>query len=350
MINQKSKTISYSLFELSSYIGGNIIGNEKIKIKNVASLESAREFDITFLSNPKYEHLISKTKASALIASHSYPDFYGPILCTKNPYLAYAKIIELFYPKNNSYEGISNDASFGENVQIQDNTTIKSKVVLGNNVIIGQDTFIHPGVIIGDNCTIGDGCILYPNVVIYSNSVIGNNVIIHAGAVIGSDGFGYAQDDYKLYKIPQVGGVIIEDNVEIGSNTTIDRGALGNTIIGKGTKIDNLVQIAHNVVVGNNCIIVAQVGIAGSSKIGNGVALGGQSAVAGHLKVGDCVKLAAKSGITKDMPANTTLGGIIGRPIHEWRKGEVALRNLPKMQKDFQSIKKRLELLEKKIY
>lgn len=349
MINQNSKNISYSLCELSSYIGGKIIGDENIKINNIASLIDAREGDITFLSNPKYEHLVNKTKASALIASHSYPDFLGSILCTENPYLAYAKIIELFYPQNHTCEGISDDVSFGENVQIQDNVTIKSKVVLGNNVLIGQNTFIHPGVKIGDNCKIGDDCILYPNVVIYSNVIIGKGVIIHAGTIIGGDGFGYAQDGDKSYKIPQVGGVIIEDNVEIGCNTTIDRGALGNTIIGEGTKIDNLVQIAHNVVLGNNCIIVAQAAIAGSTKMGNGVALGGQSAVAGHIKVGDYVKLAAKSGLTKDTPSNTTWGGMIGKPINEWRKREIATRNLPKIQKDFQTIKKRLELLEKKI-
>ncbi|MGA1826016.1 MAG: UDP-3-O-(3-hydroxymyristoyl)glucosamine N-acyltransferase [bacterium] len=347
MINNKnSKNVSYSLLELSSRFGGTIIGDANVKIKNIAPISEATEGDITYLTNPKYSHLIHQTKASALIASGPVSDFIGPIWCTKNPYLLFAKVLGFFFSKEEPVTGIAQDAIIGKNVRFGKNISIKSGAIIGDNVDIGNEVIIHPGVIIGAHSTISDNSILYPNVVIYPGIIIGKRVIIHAGVVIGSDGFGFAQDSEHLYKVPQVGKCIIEDDVEIGANTTIDRATIGDTVIGSGTKIDNLVQIGHNAVIGKNCIIVAQSAIAGSSKLGNGVIIGGQSAISGHVNVGDGVILAAKSGITKDTPSGTVLGGIIGRPIKEWRRSEVATRNLPKLQNEIRLLSKRLKKLE----
>jgi len=350
MINPKTNTVFYSLEEISSRFNCKIFGNKNIKINNIAPISRAKKGDITYLTNLKYRHLLQQTKASALIASQPVPEFNRPTLCTENPYLIFAKVLELFFSNNTSHTTrIAQDASIGKDVVIGDNSDINSGVVIGDNVIIGCGVCIHPGTIIGAHTIIGDYSIIYPNVVIYPHMIIGKRVFIHAGVVIGSDGFGYAQESDHLYKVPQVGKCIIENDVEIGANSTIDRGTIGDTIIGSGTKIDNLVQIAHNVVVGKNCIIVAQTAIAGSSTLGNGVALGGQSAVAGHVTIGDRVMLAAKSGITKDIPPNTIIGGIIGRPIKEWRKSEVLIRNLPKLQHEIHSLSNRIKEIEKKI-
>ncbi|MGA1868655.1 MAG: UDP-3-O-(3-hydroxymyristoyl)glucosamine N-acyltransferase [bacterium] len=346
MINHQSKHTSYSLAEISSRVGGKIIGDADLKIKNIAPISEATEGDITYLTNPKYNYLILHTKASALIASGPVSGFNGPLLCSKNPYLLFAKVLGLFYSKEEPLTGIAHDAIIGKNVRFGDSISIKSGAIIGDNVELGKGVIIHPGVVIGAHTIIGDHCVLYPHVVIYPDMIIGKRVIIHAGVIIGSDGFGYAQDTDHLHKVPQIGKCIIEDDVEIGANSTIDRGTIGNTVVGKGTKIDNLVQIAHNVVIGENCIIVSQTAIAGSSKLGNGVILGGQSAVSGHITIGDGVILAAKSGLTKDTPGGMVIGGMIGRPIKEWRRSEAAARNLPKLQNEVRLLSKRLKKLE----
>ena len=336
--------------ELASLLNCKAIIKEDKEITNIAPIEKAKASDLSFISNPKYEKYLNSTQAGCIIVSDKlntdkYPDL-NFIICD-NPYLAFAKIIRFVYKTPPPEPYISDKSIIDKTAKIDKSARIEDFVYIGKNVKIGKQTRIMPFVFIGDNVEIGDNCLIYPHVAIRENSIIKNNVIIHSGSVIGSDGFGYADtEDGEHLKIPQIGNVIIEDDVEIGSNVSIDRAALESTIIKKGTKIDNLVQIGHNVQIGENSIIVAQSGISGSTKLGKNVILAGQTGIAGHLKIADNVIITAKSGVGSSIRKAGVYSGI---PVYEhkdWLKSSAVMPKLYEMYKKIKELENRIKELE----
>ncbi|NIP42357.1 MAG: UDP-3-O-(3-hydroxymyristoyl)glucosamine N-acyltransferase [candidate division Zixibacteria bacterium] len=333
--------------ELAKKLGAELIGDAQLMLYGLAPIEEAREGDLAFLSNKKYFKYLESTKASAVIVPPEIKESTKTLLIHPQPYYAFSQALRVFYPDKDKYpSGISDHAVIGDRCSIHSSAHIGAYAVLEDNVNVAENTKILPGAFIGSDCRIGKDCIIYPNVTVREGTRIGNRVIIHSGTTIGSDGFGYAQLDGKSHKIPQVGIVVIEDDVEIGANCSIDRATLGETRIGKGTKIDNLVQIAHNVKTGENCIIISQVGISGSTKLGNNVILAGQAGLIGHLSIGDNVIVAAQSGVTHDLEDNSKY---LGSPAHEMmhqKRIEAALNNLPDYLKRIREIEKRLKDME----
>ena len=311
-----------------SYIANKIgidYNGKDIDIKSLSTLHNAKGDELSFFHSTKYLKELQNTKAGAVIIESKYLNYLPKdsiALITDEPYLKLALASELFAPS------LSNSS---DTPKIGNNTDIDKSVNFGQNVEIGENSLIMPGCYIGDNVKIGDNSIIHPNTTIYHGVTIGNNCIIHSGSIIGSDGYGFAHTkDGRHIKIYQIGRVIIEDDVEIGANTTIDRGAIGNTIIRKGTKIDNLVQIGHNCDIGQNSLIVSQVGLSGSTQLGRNVVMGGQSATAGHLKIGDFATIAARGGVTKSLKGAQQYGGFPAVDIKLWKKMQVALSRLVK--------------------
>lgn len=337
------------LKKLAEWVGGTVIGDGEVEISGVGAIEEARAGEITFISSPKYLPKLSETNASAVIVSMEITQAKKPLLCVTNPYLAFAKILTLFSYKTYQSKGIDPNAWISPTVQLGKDMTIYPFVYIGDRCRIGDRVTIYPGVHIGEDSSIGEESILYPNVSIYSGTVIGKRVILHSGVVVGSDGFGYVKEGKKNVKIPQVGGVVIEDDVEIGANTTIDRAALGKTTIRRGVKIDNLVQVAHNVIIGEDSIIVAQVGISGSTKIGRNVTLAGQVGVVDHIEIGDNVIVGAQSGVTHDLPANQGYIGSPALPHREFLRAVTVFPKLPEMRKALIEIEKHLKKIEESI-
>ncbi len=339
-----------TLREIAALIDGEIIGDDNVVITGVAGIKEAVPGDITFLANPKYIPFIEKTKASAIIVSPDIKSAPKPIICLENPSLGFEKVVLLFsqfrvrHPK-----GIHPTAVLGKDVSLGKNVAIGPYVIIEDDVCLGDNTIIYAGSYIGHSAKIGCDTLIYANVTIRESVNIGNRVVVHSGTVIGSDGFGFATINGKHHRIPQIGTVVIEDDVDIGSNVTIDRARFDKTIIGKGTKIDNLVQIAHNVVIGENSIIVAQVGISGSTNIGNGVTFAGQSGAAGHLTVGDGGIVAGRAGVIKSIPANTMVSGFPAKPHEIAKKVNACVQNLPKLYEKVNSLKKKIEELEAKL-
>src|SRR3989338_9005642 len=338
-----------TLQELAECVGGTVVGDPAIKITGVMGIDDAQEGYITFISNEKYTKKIHQTNASAIIVSPKLKDIKKNLLVSKNPYLAFAKLVELLMYKKPTYtKGIDDSARIDKTAIIGKDVSIHAYTTIGKSTRIGNRVVIYPCVHIGDHCTIGDDSVIYPNAVIYNDTVIGNRVTIHSNTVIGSSGFGYAPDGQSYYKIPQTGIAVIEDDVDIGANTTINRAVLGETVIRKGTKIDSQVIISHNVEVGENTLIVSQVGIAGSSKIGKHVTLAGRSGILGHTKIGDNVTVGGYSGVTKDIPDNETYLGTPALPIQRMRRCYVIIEKLPEMREHIKTLEKRIEQLEKR--
>jgi UDP-3-O-[3-hydroxymyristoyl] glucosamine N-acyltransferase len=338
-----------TLRELAEYIHGKVVGDENIIITAVAGIEEAEQGHITFLANPKYRSYLQQTKASAVIVP---PDVEIPGIATiqvKNSYLAFAQVLSLFSEKRHPPIGIHTTCVIGEGTVLGDQCAVGAYVTIGNQVTIGERTVIYPGVAIGDHVSIGAESIIYPNVSILQDVSIGKRVIINSGTVIGSEGFGFAPDGEGYYKIPQVGTVVIEDDIEIGANVTIDRATLGKTHIRRGVKIDNLVQIAHNVVIGENSVIVAQVGISGSTKIGKHVTLAGQVGVVGHIQIGDHVIIGAQSGVAKSVPDKAMRSGYPAVEHRLWKKSQVCLLKLPDALKTIRSLEQRIQDLETRL-
>jgi len=336
--------MKFTVEALANFVGGVAEGNISEEIFGLAEYDRGKKGEITFVvDKKKYEEAL-KTEVSAIVVSHDF-DFKGKTLIrVDDPKFAIARIAELFNPYQNvGFQGISDKAYIGNNVKIGKNVTIMPFVTIQDNVEIGDNTVVFSGVFVGYNSIIGNNVVLKPNVVIYPGTVIGNNVIIHAGSVVGSDGFGYVNKEGKHYKIPHIGRVVIEDDVEIGANTCIDRAFIGETVIGKGTKIDNLVQIAHNVKIGKNVIIVSQAGIAGSTEIGNNVIIAGQAGIVDHAKIGDNVVIMAKAGVEdREVPPNKVLLGIPARDALEQKRIFVAETKLPELLKRVKDIEDRL--------
>lgn len=333
-----------TLKEIASLINGELIGDGNVKINNINGIKEAQQGEITFLANPLYQPLLNETKASAIITSKDIESASKPIIRTDNPSLAFSKVISIFrtQQKEKPPEGIDKAALIGKDVSLGKDVTISAYAVIEEGTSIGEGTIIYPHVYIGHNTKIGKFSKIYPNVSIRENSVIGSKVIIHSGTVIGSDGFGFVKVDGVHQKIPQTGIVVIEDEVEIGSNVSIDRARFGKTIIGKGTKIDNLVQIAHNVTIGPNSIIVSQTGISGSVSIGKEVVLAGQVGIVGHVEIGDKVIVAAQSGVSKSIPADSVVLGSPAKPISEEKRILACIRRLPELFKAVKELKDKL--------
>lgn len=338
-----------SLRYLADFIGGYVIGNESTVIAGINSIDQAKEGEITFISNPKYLPMADHTEASAIIVSPGVKITHKPLLCTDNPYLAYAKIASLFHERSYQGRGIDKNVYIGKNTRIGKEVSIYPFVYIGDNVRIEDRVSLYPSVYVGDNVRIGEETIAYANVSIREGCEIGKRVIIHCGTVIGSDGFGFAKDGTIHRKIPQVGIVRIDDDVELGANNTVDRAAFGKTWIKRGVKTDNLVQIGHNAVIGEDTILVAQVGISGSAEIGNNVVLAGQVGVAGHITIGDNVIVGGRSGVTKDIASNQMVSGIPPVPHKEWLKSQISITKLPKMRKTLKELESRIKDIEEQL-
>jgi len=334
------------LKELAEWVGGTVIGDGDVEISGVAAIEEARPGEITFIATPKYLSKLSETKASAVIASPNVTQGDKPLLSIANPYLAFAKILSLYTQKAYQPRGIDPKAWISPTAQMGKEVTLYPFVYVGDRCSIGDRATLYPGVWVGDDSSIGVESILYANVSIYPGTIIGKRVILHSSVVVGSDGFGYVKDGKKNVKVPQVGHVEIEDDVEIGANTTVDRATLGKTVIHRGVKIDNLVQVAHNVVIGEDSIVVAQVGISGSTKIGSNVTLGGQVGLTGHITIGDNVMVGAQSGVINDLPPNSAYTGTPAIPHREQLRVASATLKLPEMRKTLKEIEARLKRIE----
>lgn len=339
-----------SLAILADLVGGCVSGDPSTAISGVASLDAAGPGQISFLSNPKYQGKLADCRAAAIIVHPSLQNaIQTPLLLTGNPYLAFAKILTYFEVPPYVGRGIMAGAHVHPDAVIGDNVTIEPGSVVCAGAKIGAGTHLHPNVVIGTDAVIGENCLLHANVTVREKSVLGDRVIIQPGAVIGADGFGFAPDGQSYCKIPQVGYVVIEDDVEIGACSCIDRGTLGITRLARGVKVDNLVQVAHNVEVGENTLLVAQTGIAGSTVIGKHCIFGGQSAVAGHVRIGDNVTLAGRGGISNSVDGDQSLAGLPAMPHREWLKATMSITHLPEMRRELNRLKKQIDELQHKL-
>jgi UDP-3-O-[3-hydroxymyristoyl] glucosamine N-acyltransferase len=341
-----------TLKEIAHIIGGEVVGDAETVITGISGIKEAREGDITFLANPKYSNLVETTRASAIVISKDSPlSLTKPVIRTENPSLAFIKIVEAFSPSEvvNHPKGIHPTAIIGKEVSLGENVSIGPYTVIEEKATIEDNTVIYSGCFIGGASRIGKNTLIYPHVSIRERTHIGDRVIIHNGTVIGSDGFGFVTIKGTHHKIPQVGSVKIGDDVEIGANVTIDRARFDKTVIGSGTKIDNLVQIAHNVVIGENSIIVSQAGISGSTTLGKEVTLAGQVGVVGHITIGDRVVVMAQAGVTKSIAADKIVWGTPAKPQDVAKRVNACMQNLPKLFETVIQLKKKIEELEEKL-
>jgi UDP-3-O-[3-hydroxymyristoyl] glucosamine N-acyltransferase len=314
--------------EIVDLVGGQFAGPRDNPITSVAPLATAGADQLSFLSNRKYAAELAATKAGAILVPRKIEGEDLRWIRVDDPYFAFAKVMTRWFSNRPAPKGVSPKAVVASSAKLGANVVLGHFAVIGEDVVIGDNVTVYHGVSIEAGSVVGDDCIIYPNVVIYDGTEIGRRCIIHAGVVIGSDGYGFAMHQGKHHKIPQIGIVRIEDDVEIGSGTTIDRAALGETVIGEGTKIDNLVQIGHNVKIGKHCLLVSQVGIAGSTELGDYVSVAGQSGFSGHLKIGHRVQVAAKSAVLADVPDDTKVMGSPAVPFAEFARRHAALKKL----------------------
>lgn len=346
--------VTRTLLELAREVGGEVVGDGDILIRGVAGIEEAGSGEITFLANARYHSYLERSKASAvivrkgLVGQSDNRERGRGYLEAADPYVAFAKILQIFTPQDVYDKTISPAAFIDETASIGSEVTIFPGAFIGPAAEIGALSVLYPGVYIGRGARIGADCVLHANVVVRERCSIGARVLIHAGAVIGADGFGFAGTGTARVKIPQAGSVEIQDDVEIGANTTIDRATLGKTVIGRGTKIDNLVQIAHNVVIGENSIVAAQVGIAGSTHVGNNVTLAGQSGVVNHVRIGDDAVVGPQSGIAQSVPSGAVVSsGLSAAPHREWLKVMALLPKLPSLWNRVRDLERRVAELAK---
>jgi UDP-3-O-[3-hydroxymyristoyl] glucosamine N-acyltransferase len=329
--------MNFTAGQIADQLNGIVIGDKEVDINSLSKIEEGVKGSLTFLANPKYTEYIYNTKASAAIVSDDFKptkEIKTTLIKVKDPYSSFTTLLELFNTNNTDESGISKLSEINKSSKVSSSSFIGSFTIIGKNSIVEDKCFIHEQVFIGDNVKIGSGTKIYPGVKILNDTVIGKNCIIHSLCCIGSDGFGFAPNDDGSYKkIPQTGNVIIEDNVEIGSNSTIDRATIGSTIIKKGVKLDNQIQIAHNVEIGENTAIAAQSGIAGSTKIGKNCMIGGQVGIIGHIKIGDNVKIQAQAGVTSDIESNSRITGTPAINYMNYNKSYIHFKNLPEIVK-----------------
>lgn len=338
------------LAELVALVEGELVGDPEVLIGGVADFDSAVEGEITFVADLNRRVRLDECKASAIIVPLALTEISTSAIRVKNPYLAMARIHALFVEVPFVAIGIDTRSVVGQDCHIPVEVAISPLVYIGNRVRLGQRVTLHPGVVIYDDAVIGDDVVLYANVTIGHGCLVGNRVVIHSGAVIGSDGFGYATDgNGRHVKRPQVGVVQIDDDVEIGANTCIDRATFGKTWVKRGTKIDNLVQLGHNVVVGEDALLVAQAGMAGSVTTGNNVILGGQVGVVGHIHLGDRVMVAGKAGVHNSLEPGSIVAGIPAIPHKKWLRSSAAYAKLPEMVKEFRELRRKVDELSRVI-
>ncbi|MGA2914879.1 MAG: UDP-3-O-(3-hydroxymyristoyl)glucosamine N-acyltransferase [Sedimentisphaerales bacterium] len=332
-----------TLAQLAEYVGGKVKGNAETKINAVATLENATAADISFLSNPKYAKALQTTKAGAVIVGKD-TDAPVSLLIADDPYYAYTQIVILLHGhRQHKKVGLSQKASIAKTAKIGKNCDIHDFATVCDNATIGDNTIIYPGVFVGSGATIGKNCILYPNAVIYDGCRLGDNVIINSNAAIGKDGYGYATHKGKHNKIPQIGITVIEDDVEIGSNSCIQRGAIDDTIIGTGCKIGDLVSIGHGAKIGPHCLLIGQIGVAGSTTIGHHCVIAAQVGIVGHIKIGNCVKIGAQAGVINDIPDNQDIFGAPAIDAAKARRAYSMIEYLPEMRKTIHRLEKQQE-------
>ncbi len=337
----------YKAKDIAQILNGSVEGDENISVHKLSKIEEGESGSLSFLSNPKYTSFIYDSNASIILVDEGFTaerDVKPTLIRVKNAYDAFAQLLDFYNQNKANKTGVSKNASIADSAKIGKNTYIADQVVIGENVVIGDNAKIYPQTYIGDNSTVGSDTTLFAGVKIYTDIVIGSNCVIHSGAVIGADGFGFApQDDKNYRKIAQIGNVIIEDNVEIGANTTIDRATLGSTIIRNGAKLDNLIQIAHNVEIGENTVIAAQSGIAGSTKVGKNCLIAAQVGIIGHIKIGDNAKIAAQSGVSASVQEDSIVFGSPAFNAREYRRSYVHFRNLQKIVNRIDNLEKKLK-------
>ncbi len=341
-----------NLKSAADFVGGVVIGNPDIEIKGLSKIEEAKEGDITFLYLPSFEKFLATTKASAVIIGPEFKKTRSDIsyIEVKNPNVAIQKIITTFLNPKINLSGIDKSASVHTSVKLGKNVAVGKNVVIGEGSSIGDDTIIMHNSVLLENVQVGNNCLIYPNVTVRESSVLGNNVIIHSNTCIGSDGFGYIPDEKGAYKkVPQIGNVVLEDDVELGSNVSIDRAALGSTKIKKGVKIDNLVQIAHNVEIGENTAIASQSGVAGSTTIGKHCILAGQVGIVGHIEITDQVIVGAQSGVSKSISKPGKYRGSPAGDMGAMLKLEAHMRNIPAYAEKIKKLEEKIASLEEKI-
>jgi UDP-3-O-[3-hydroxymyristoyl] glucosamine N-acyltransferase len=338
-----------TLGDLAALVGGTVEGDAALVITDVAGIQEAQPGHITFVAHPRYLPRLKTAQASAVILDLTMPAD-RPAIRVQQPYRAFATLLALFHPRPRPQPGIMSPVQLGERVQLGQEVTLFPFVTLGDDVRLGNHVIVYPGVFVGPGSSIGDETVVYANATIYDHVSIGRRVIIHAGAVLGSDGYGYVQDaDGRHHKIPQVGGVRVEDDVEIGANVCIDRATLGETVVRRGTKIDNLVHIAHNVEVGEDNLLLAQVGISGSCRLGSHVTLAGQVGLSDHVTVGDHATVIAQSGVIRDIDPHAVMAGSIALPHPLWRRVQVAMPKLPELLRTVAALEQRLAVLETRL-
>lgn len=332
--------------ELARLTGAVVVGDPSLEIRALAPLDKAGEGDITFLANPRYAKVAETSAASAIICTAPLGRAEKTYLVCANPYLAFAQILTHLYVQKPEIKGISAHAVVADSAVVGTDVTIAAGVVIGERVSIGSGTIVHPNVVIYADVEIGADCILHAGALVREGSILGERVILQPGAVIGSDGFGFAPDGDKYYKIPQVGHVILEDDVEIGANTCVDRATMGQTVVAQGCKLDNLIQIGHNVRVGAHTVMAAQAGISGSTRIGRHCTFGGQSATAGHITTGDNLIVGARGALSGNTKGDQVVSGVPAFAHREWLKASKTFQHLPRMRRELTEMRQKIEQLE----
>ena len=344
--------MEFSAKQIAEFIQGTIVGDENATVNTFAKIEEGIPGAISFLSNPKYTNYIYETQSSIVLVNKDFEpekEINATLIKVDNAYESLAKLLNLYEMSKPKKTGIDPLAYIAPTAKIGNNVYIAPFACVGDNAEIGDNTSLHPHATVGSGAKVGSNCILYPNTTVYHDCRVGNNCILHAGSVVGADGFGFAPSPEGYEKIPQIGIVILEDNVEIGANTCIDRATMGATIIRKGVKLDNLIQIAHNVEIGSNTVMASQVGVAGSTKVGEWCMFGGQVGVAGHIKVGDKVNCGAQSGIANNTKSGSTIMGSPAFEVKGFMKSSAAFKKLPEIYLELNALKKELEELKKQL-
>jgi UDP-3-O-[3-hydroxymyristoyl] glucosamine N-acyltransferase len=337
---------SLSLTDLAAELGADVVGDGSHEVSGVRPLDTAAAEHLSFLHNPKYVDEARSSEAGAILVAEPEMLPGRNVLVCPEPYLALAHVLEIFHPATRPEPGVHPSAVVADGVSVGEGASIGPMVSVAPGAAIGERSVIGPGCVLGRDVSVGADCVLHPRVVIEDHCQIGDRCIIHSGTVIGADGFGFATVDGTHHKVPQVGIAVLEDDVELGANVCIDRAALGETRIGRGTKVDNLVQIAHNVQIGEHCLVVAQVGISGSCQIGHHTVFAGQSGCSGHLKIGSGVVLSARAVAIKDVPDGVTLSGYPARPHRDWLKSQANLQRLDGLREKVKELEERLAELE----
>ena len=337
--------MSFTIAEIAERVRGEVVGDASAKLTGIASADNASEGDLTFADDPEFFAAAEKSAASAILVSGDYVSGSKPLIRVRNARIAIARLLPVFFPPELPAAGNDPNAKIHDSAKVDPTAHIGPGCVIGEGVEIGVRAVLMGGNHIGKGSHLGEDICLFPNVVVYARTIIGNRVTIHAGTTIGSDGYGYVFDEGRHRKVLQVGNVVIGDDVEIGANSAIDRGALGSTVIGSGTKIDNLVHVAHNVVMGNHCLVMGQVGFAGSTHLGDYSVIASQSGIAGHLKLGKQSTVGAKSGVMRDIPDGGTVLGIPAMPDRQTKRQWVAMQQLPELVRRVRDLEKQIKAL-----